>query len=335
MSQAQTIKEKMHESVMVGEVLEAFGLNSDAHLNDQGSSVIPEPISAKQGWFIDATLGNGGHTLELIKKGGQVLGIEWDKNMLDLAENRLIKAYSEQGRKACPPPDQNSVWGSYTLVHGNFKDIAKITKKANFLNVDGILFDLGVSNIHLTSETRGFSFLNPDAPLDMRINPDIGPTAADLLNVLRQDQLESLFLKVLKTNEVKKLVNKIIVFRKIRNFKNIGDFLRVCEGVIDIKGKIHPSTRAFLALRMAVNSELENLQEALPSAFSILKTEGKLVVISFHSAEDLIVKDFFKLKERSKTGFLINKKPIVPKVSEIQNNPKARSAKMRILEKIK
>ncbi len=302
MQKVQTKKVRIHKSVLITEVLEAFGL-LNAHLNHQAR-------------FIDATVGAGGHTLEIIKRGGEVLGIDMDNEMLEIAEERLTKE------------------GLYKLVLGNFKDIKSIAEREHFTEVDGILFDLGISAIQLTSDIRGFSFNSPGNLLDMRINTSVGPTASDLLNVLRADQLKDLFSKVLKDNESKRIALEIVEFRKDSPVKTIGNFLTICEKVFKKQGNIHPATRAFLALRMAVNSELENLKEALPDAFSLLKNKGRLVVISFHSGEDAIVKDFIKGQKELKKGIAVNKKPIVPKEKEIRDNPKSRSAKLRILEKV-
>jgi len=302
MQKVQTKKEKIHKSVLTKEVLEAFRL-VDAHLNYQAR-------------FIDATVGLGGHTLEIVKKGGTVLGIDMDRAMLEIAAGCLANE------------------NSYSLVLGNFKDIKSISEREHFTNVDGILFDLGVSNVQLTSEVRGFSFNQPDARLDMRINTTSGPTAADLLNVLRADQIKDLFSKVLKDFESKRIALEIVEFRKNKQVKTIGDFLFICEKIFKKQGNINPATKAFLALRMAVNSELENLQEALPNALSLLKNKGRLVVISFHSGEDALVKDFFNLQKDLGKGIVINKKPIVPSEEEVRDNPKSRSAKLRILEKI-
>ncbi|OGM08281.1 16S rRNA (cytosine(1402)-N(4))-methyltransferase [Candidatus Woesebacteria bacterium RBG_16_36_11] len=302
MQKVQTKKEKIHKSVLTKEVLEALGLD-DAHLNHQAS-------------YIDATIGLGGHTLEIVKRGGTVLGIDMDNEMLNLAEERLANE------------------NSYKLVLGNFKDIKSIAERENFTDVDGILFDLGVSNIQLTSDMRGFSFNNKEALLDMRIDTSGGPTAADLLNVLRRDQLTDLFSQVLTDFESKKIALEIVEFRKNNPIKTTSDFLSICEKVFKKQRNINPATRAFLALRMAVNSELENLQEALPNALSLLKNKGRLVVISFHSGEDAIVKDFFNLQKDLGKGVVVNKKLIVPTEEEVRDNPKSRSAKLRILEKI-
>ena len=302
--QAQSKKSRnTHQSVMVSEILKGLGLDKKAHLNEDKR-------------FIDATLGTAGHSRAIANSGANVLGIDMDQAMLEIARENL-KGYK-----------------NVKIVYGNFKDIKTIAQKNNFIGIDGVIFDLGVSNLQLTSQNRGFSFSNPKSELDMRIDASSKPKASDLLNLLRKDQLEELFLKVLTKNEARKIALEIDQYRKSEPFKNVVDFLEICRKVFPDRGKINPATRAFLALRIAVNSELENLKEALSGAFSILAREGKILVISFHSAEDVLVKDFFRSKEKMGLGKVLTKKPIVPSAREVEKNPKSRSAKLRIFKKI-
>ncbi|HTK03923.1 MAG TPA: 16S rRNA (cytosine(1402)-N(4))-methyltransferase RsmH [Alphaproteobacteria bacterium] len=273
-----------HETVLVEEVIEALHVK-------------------KSGKYIDATLGNGGHTLEILKHGGQVLGIERDPEMLAISKERL-------GGKAL-------------LVNGNFVDIDKIAKENNWQPVSGILFDLGVTNLHLKSLERGFSFENPEAILDMRLNPNIqGVKAADLLNVLREDQVEEMFKTVMEPGHARWITKRVIEKRSQELIKTVGDFLQICEGLKTGKSNIHEATLPFLALRIAVNSELDNLKVGLEKAFKLLEKGGWLVVISFHSGEDKIVKEFLKYS-----------KLVVPGENELAINRRARSARLRILQK--
>lgn len=281
----RNLKEKMvnaeyHESVMVGQVVE------NLHIK-KGSKII------------DATLGTAGHTAEILKAGGHVLGIEADPVMLAIAKKRL--------------PEGN-------FVLGNFIDIDKIATKNNFSKVWGIVFDLGVTNIHLTTGDRGFSFGNPDSELDMRLNPETqGLKGSDLLNALREDHLVELFSETLEKGAARWVARRVIARRPITK---VGDFLEAVKG---LKGKpgINVATLPFLAVRIAVNRELDNLKVVLPKAFELLEDGGRLIVISFHSGEDRIVKEFMSPGEL-----------IVPREGEIEKNPRARSAKMRVLEKI-
>jgi 16S rRNA (cytosine1402-N4)-methyltransferase len=281
---------RYHESVMTGEILENLHINKACK-------------------YIDATLGTGGHTIAIAKEGGSVLGIETDPAMLKIAGERIKEAKLEN----CRP------------VNGNFTDIDKIAKENGFTDVTGIVFDLGVSNIHLKDESRGFSFGNPEAELDMRLNRESqGVSAADLLNLLRRDQLVELFSVTLEPGAARWLSSRVLTFREKQKFEKVGDMLEVCKGLNTGKKSLNEATLPFLALRIAVNNELDNLKIALPKAYDLLEKGGRLIVITFHSREDEIVKEFF-----GKKG-----KYISPKTDEIDRNQRSRSAKMRILEKV-
>lgn len=307
---------EFHEPILVHEVLECFELTS-AHLNNQ----VQNGHTQKRK-FIDATVGTAGHTVEIVKAGGEVLGIDADCEILKIAEKRL--------REACPTTFSLHERGSYKLVCANFKEIDKIAQDNGFDKVSGILFDLGVSNLHLSSASRGFSFQSPNAQLDMRLNPEVQAiSGADLLNGLREDQLKVLFGKTLNFVDARKIVEAIVCWRKKKKIETVGDFIEICK-VVRGKPGLHPATVQFLALRIAVNSELENLSEVLPKAFSLLTIGGKMLVITFHSLEDTIVKGFFRKKMDEGVGE-VEKKPLVPTLAEVARNPKARSAKLRVM----
>jgi 16S rRNA (cytosine1402-N4)-methyltransferase len=296
---------KFHEPVLVHEVIDQIG----APLNSQAQ-------------IIDATLGTGGHCLELVKNGYKVLGIEADSEIMAVAKERLGKVCLDGGR-ACP-----------TIVHGNFKDIGLIASENNFNHVMTVLFDLGVSNLQLTSPERGFSFGSPEALLDMRIDRSAqGLTGADLLNALREDQLTVLFGRVLKHFQAKKLAHEVARYRQINKIASVGDLIEISHVV---KGKAHldPATLPFLALRIAVNSELENLSEALPRAWSLLGRGGRILVISFHSLEENIVRDFGRQMESQGFGKVNTAQAIKPTEEELHKNPKSRSAKLNVIEKV-
>lgn len=289
---------KYHETVLIDEVVDALHIE-------------------KGGKYIDATLGNAGHTLEIAKLGGKVLGIEVDPKMLEIAEKRLKEA---------------EISGC-VLVQGNFVDIDKIAAKNDWEGVDGILFDLGVTNLHLKDLERGFSFENPMAPLDMRMDPEAqGVKGSDLLNALREDQLRDLFEITLEPGAAKWISGRVLHSRAEKPIENVGDLLEISTGLKTGKHGINEATLPFLAVRIAVNSELSNLEEVLPKAFGLLKKGGRLAVISFHSKEDVLVKNFFK----SMTGAgakQITFKPVMAGEEEIMENRRSRSAKLRILEK--
>jgi 16S rRNA (cytosine1402-N4)-methyltransferase len=289
----------MHKPVLLSEVINALHVKSQSR-------------------YIDATLGAGGHSEEIIKAKGIVLGIDADPRMVSLAKERLN-------------PKNGSIF-----VKGNFKNIDQIAKEYGFYKVSGIIFDLGISSFHLEEFERGFSFKYKESLLDMRLDPETQRvTASDLLNSLREDQLRELFLEFVGFRDTYKLAHEIIRRRIASPIATVGDFLTIIERVIKKRsGKLNPATLSFMALRIAVNSELDNLKEALPKAFSLLDKKGKLLVISFHSGEDAIVKDFFKKMAEENKGRLLNEKPIVPTQIEIDDNPKSRSAKLRIIEKI-
>jgi 16S rRNA (cytosine1402-N4)-methyltransferase len=292
------MENNLHESVLTKEVIEALHIEK-AHK------------------YIDATVGNGGHTLQILKEGGQVLGIDLDPKMLEIAERRLSQAGET----------------NYKLVNGNFTGIDKIAEVNNFKPVAGILLDLGVTNLHLKDLERGFSFENPEAPLDMRIDPEtLGVKAADLLNVLREDQLEDLFGITLEPGAAKWITGRVLHSRQAKPIATVGDLLEISEGLKIGKPGLNEATLPFLALRIAVNSELSNLEEVLPKAFDLLAKEGRLVVISFHSGEDAIVKNFFKEKSVGEAK-IITFKPVTASQEEMSVNRRSRSAKMRILQK--
>lgn len=291
----------LHVPVLKDEVLEAFA-----------------PLHLKE-TIIDATVGYGGHSKELIQKGYKILGIDADHDALAYANEVL--------EYACPEPD--SFPAPFQLLYGNFKDIDTLAREAGIAQVHGILFDLGVSSPELTSSTRGFSFQYPDAPLDMRMDTSLGVTAADLLNALPARHLQDLFCVVMNRKEAVDLARRAVQARQSHPFKTVGDLLILLPS--KIPGKTHPATKPFMALRMAVNAELEVLQEALTKSIQLLMPKGRLVVITFHSGEDQIVKNFLNSQEEN--GVVITKKPIIPSEEELTRNPRARSAKLRIFEK--
>ncbi len=250
----------------------------------------------KFGKYIDATLGAGGYTKAILEKGGEVLGIDMDENMIKIARDSIGDNVSRM-----------------TFVLGNFRNIKKIAEENGFTNVDGIVFDLGVSNVHFMDEERGFSFRNPEAALDMRLDSTTNSIkASDLLNALREDQLKEMFGR--------NLAEKIVEFRKTRKFESVGDFLSLFPEK-KVSDRVHPATKAFLSLRTTVNSELDNLREALPQAYELLKPGGRLAVVSFNSDEDRIAKNF-GMSEL-----------IRPSEEEIERNPKSRSAILRVILK--
>lgn len=299
----ETVK---HEPVLLKEVLESLHIKNRAR-------------------YIDATLGAGGYSIGIIGRGGIVLGIDADPKMLEIARENILKA--------CPTSDLDG--GKLNILTlGNFTNIQKIAKENGFTEVSGIVFDLGISNIHYLADDRGFSFSDPKAELDMRLNKDTQSVkASDLINTLRSDQLTYLFTPITGIYEAKAITRAIVSRRDSKKIETVGDFL---EAVSFLKrtGATHPATKAFLALRIAVNSELENLKETLSESLALLEDGGRLVVVTFHSLEQSIVNGFFKKMAKEGMGKVITTDPIEPSKEEINLNPKSRSALLNVFEKI-
>ncbi len=282
--------------------------------------------------YVDCTLGSGGHTMAILEKslpGGQLLGIDTDPEAIRIAKSRLAD-YAE----------------STILVNDNFANLETICEENDFLPVHGILFDLGISSLQLDTTERGFSFQH-DAPLDMRFSPAQEFTAADMVNVLFEDKLAQLIRDYGEERYSRQIAKRIVEKRPINTTLELA---HIVEQVIGSRrGKIHPATRTFLALRIAVNRELKNLDIALTQTINCLNRQGRLVVISYHSLEDRLVKQFMKRETKGcicppgtpvcRCGHmpslkLISKKVIPPSLDEIESNPRSRSAKLRVAERL-
>ena len=265
-------------------------------------------------WYIDATLGTGGHTQAILDLGAQVLGIDRDEQALIRVKQKITSSHLK-------------------LVRGNFSNLSDVANGLGINHVAGILFDLGTSALQLEDSQRGFSF-QVTAPLDMRMDQSLSVTAADLVNALSEKELALLFTKYSQEGEARPLARAIVGDRKIKPFTTTGQLAQIC---IQVKGgrhsHLHPATKVFQALRMAVNDELNNLAAALPQAVNKLKPEGRLVVISFHEGEDRLVKQFINQGAAEHLESL-TKKPVVPGPTEISQNPRSRSAKLRAVKKL-
>jgi 16S rRNA (cytosine1402-N4)-methyltransferase len=262
--------------------------------------------------YVDATLGGGGHAEGILKLGGRVVGIDIDPEAVNHVKEHLKS-------------------NSLILEQGNFVEIDKILRRNNISEVSGVIFDLGVSSFQLDSPRRGFGFKHK-APLDMRMSPNLKVTAADLVNGLNEGELYELFSRNGEERYARRIARAIVRSRFEEKIETTDQLAKVIEASIGGRPtKVHPATRVFLALRIAVNNELDNLKRALPKAASLLKRGGRLVVISFHSLEDRKVKSF--IRENLELGE-INKKPIIPTDKEVSENPRSRSAKLRVAEKL-
>jgi len=266
--------------------------------------------------FIDCTIGGGGHALSILsftKPKGRVLGIDWDKEIIDNLrlrnEKRLI------------------------LVHDNFANLEKIVKENEFQDISGILLDLGMSSWHLEESGKGFSFQREE-PLDMRYNSnqENSLTAETIINQYPQEQIENILKEYGEERFAKRIAKRIVEKRKVRPIKTTFQLTEIISQAVPgwyKRQRIHFATKTFQALRIAVNQELDNLQKVLPQAIKILNPGGKIVVISFHSLEDRIVKNFFKEQKKNNLIEILTKKPIRPSPEEVSTNPRARSAKLR------
>ena len=270
-------------------------------------------LNVKQGGiYIDCNLGLGGHTKEIIQKSGNVLGIEIDEKTLEFVSTRMETEIKN---------------GTLKVFNKNYKNINEVTDQ----KVDGVLYDLGLNMNQLKGENRGFSF-NDEGPLDMRLSDDLGVKASDLINVLSEKQLAELIIKYGEeplASKVAKALKSLYIRDNNPSARLVGETIASVYKY-DTKSKIHPATRTFQALRIAVNSELINFQESLERAIPLLKTNGRLVIITFHSLEDEIAKSL----TGSPSLRQVNPTPIVASTQEVQINPSARSAKLRIYEKL-
>lgn len=273
--------------------------------------------------YIDATIGGGGHAFEILKKGGIVLGIDVDEDAIKhVGEEWKIKS------RELNIQEENLV-----LAKGNFREIDKIAHLKGFDKISGIIFDLGVSSHQLETAERGFSFQRV-GPLDMRMDKGLAVNAGDLINVLKKGELYELFTKLGEESNPRSILERIISARQVKPIKTARELAEIIEG--NSAGgfsRINRATKIFQALRIAVNDELNALKEALPKAIELLETNGRVLVISFHSLEDRIVKEIFLREEKENPGKIITKKPVRPTVEEISLNRRSRSAKLRIFEK--
>ena len=273
--------------------------------------------------FIDCTIGFGGHTFEIAKRivpDGKVLGIELDKEVL-----KRTKLYAS-----------NFKFRKNVIFHcGNFTDLKNIVAKYNFSPVNGILFDLGMSSWHLEKSGRGFSFLKNE-PLLMNYKLNNKLTAIEIVNHWHKKDLIKIFKEYGEEKYSKPIAEEIVRQRKNKPIITTFQLVEIIRKAVPRKyryRRIHFATRIFQALRIAVNDELNNLQKGLYEALEVLSFKGRLVVISFHSLEDRIVKNFFKQQEKLGNLKILTKKPVVPTREEIERNRRSRSAKLRAGEK--
>lgn len=293
----------MHIPVLLKEVLE--------YLN-------PQPGEK----FIDATINGGGHGLAIAERvgaEGRLLGIEWDKEIFE----KLKKRIEEDNFK------------NVVLVNESYVNLKKIAKENGFVQVDGILFDLGISSWHLESG-RGFSF-QKDEILDMRFSPGLPVSALEVVNIWPMEDLEKIIKEYGEERFARAIAGEIVERRKEGIIKTTGQLVEVIKRAVPnwyANRRLHPATKTFQALRMAVNQELQNIEEGIRAALGVLKSGGRLAVISFHGLEDKVIKEVCSEEKRRGTLKVITKNVIRPSREEMRSNPRSRSAKLRIYEKI-
>ncbi|MBU0503084.1 MAG: 16S rRNA (cytosine(1402)-N(4))-methyltransferase RsmH [Candidatus Omnitrophota bacterium] len=294
---------KFHIPVMLNEAVD--------HLNLKPGKII-----------IDATIGTGGHSEEIIKKispGGRLIGIDRDEESLNIAKERL-----SDYQQSCE------------FVYGNFSDIDSILKKLEINKVDGILLDLGISSYQLANAQRGFSFQS-EGPLDMRLDRNSYISAYDLVNNLNEDEISSLLWTFGQERWHNRIARHLVTERQRHAISTTTDLSDIIIKAVPYKYRyyrIHPATRTFQAVRIAVNRELEALEIALDKAMGLLESDARMCVISFHSLEDRIAKLSFRKFASSGLAEIITKKPLEPTSEEAAANPRSRSAKLRVCRRI-
>ena len=273
------------------------------------------------GIYVDATLGGGGHAVEILERSaptGRLIGIDRDQEAVEAAHKRLLPY---EGRTS--------------IIHGNFRDLTEILRELDIERVDGVLLDLGVSYQQLADGKRGFSFQS-EGPLDMRMDQTQGEPASRLINTLSQGELEGILRSYGEVRWARRIAKAIVGHRQRTPILTTTQLKEVISSAVaKPPRRIHPATRAFQAIRIAVNDELNNLRGVIRDAIPLLKGGGRLCIISFHSLEDRIVKEAFRQFEKPRSLLrVITKKPVPPSEEEISENPRARSARLRVAERL-
>lgn len=284
------------------------------------------------GIYVDLTLGGGGHSAEILKRGGFVVGIDRDEDALRAAEKRL-----------------SAISGNFKLVKSNFSDLKAVLQNLGVKKADGIMADLGVSSYQLDTAERGFSYMH-DAPLDMRMDKSAGLSAFDVVNGYSAKELERVIKNYGEERWAKRIAEFIVNTRENKKIETTGELVSVIKAAVPKGARQdgpHPAKRTFQALRIEVNGELTVLEQTVRDAADVLAEGARMGIIAFHSLEDRIVKNTFRQLESGCTCppefpvcvcggkpkiRIITRKPLLPSEEEISENPRARSAKLRIAE---
>ncbi len=289
-----------------------MGLTADAHIPVLLAEALDGLAVRRGGTYVDATFGAGGHTRAIVAAGGRVVAFDRDPH-------------------AVLAPDLTD---AVTLVRRNFADLESALDELGLARVDGVLFDLGVSSMQFDGPERGFS-LSADGPLDMRMTDSDGPTAYDLLLESSETEIADIIFNFGEERAARRIARAIAAARRANRLpERTLEFARLVARVVHVRGKrerIHPATRTFQALRIAVNDELGSLERGLDAALARTAPHGRIAAISFHSLEDRIVKQRFRDDERVRN---LTKKPLLAGDDELARNPRARSAKLRVAERL-
>jgi 16S rRNA (cytosine1402-N4)-methyltransferase len=272
--------------------------------------------------IVDGTAGTGGHSLLVLPRvlpTGRVVAVDRDAQALQIAKDRL--------REFAPQA---------TFLHGNFRHLERLLVEAEIGRVDGLLLDLGMSSLQVDHPERGFSFAN-DGPIDMRMDQEDDASAQALVDELSADELSRLFTALGEERFARRIARRIVEERRKHPITSTAALARVIAEAVPPgarHGRLHPATRVFQALRMAVNDELGALQELLACLAGLLKPEGRAVILTYHSLEDRLVKQAFQQGAREALWTILTKKPLRPSEEEVVQNPRARSAKLRAVERM-
>jgi len=308
---------ELHPSVPRG----AHGKGKFGHVSVLLKPAIDFLAVQRGGTYLDATVGLGGHSFEIARRlgeQGRLIGFDKDTNALELARRRLLE----------PPEELRSDWPSVTLVHASYAEIAERVEPGS---LDGLLADLGVSSMQFEDAARGFSF-QAEGPLDMRMNPLAELTADQVVNQFDEKTLADLIYEFGEERRSRRIARAIVRARPIRTTAHLAQVISVAARPMN--PRIHPATQTFQALRIFVNRELDDLKALLDAAPKVIRKEGRLAVISFHSLEDRIVKDALREGAREGTWDVLTRKPVTADEEEIAGNPRSRSAKMRAARRI-
>jgi len=301
--EACKIKPGLHNPVMLKEVIDYLNLKT-------GQTIV------------DATIGLGGHSLEILKNimpGGRLIGIDRDQESLDMAKENL-----------------GNFGDACEFIHSNFTDIDKVLENLNIKKIDGVLFDLGLSSFQLGNPERGFSFQN-EGPLDMRLDRNSYISAYDLLNNLNEEEISALLWNFGQERWHNRIARYLVQERQKHPIATTKELSNIVIQAIPYKYRnyrIHPATRTFQAVRIAVNRELETLETGLKKAVEFLSRGGRICVISFHSLEDRVVKFGFRQLATNNVINIVTPKPLTPQPSEVRDNSSSRSAKLRVAERL-